>query len=65
LNNTELQLEVLKASLPYWYSDLTTANGLGYTDLESWQKTQQFMLDTKLLPGEVKVEDGFTNEFIK
>jgi NitT/TauT family transport system substrate-binding protein len=65
LNNPELQLEVLKASLPYWYSDLTTANGLGYTDLESWQQTQQFMLDTKLLPGEVTVEDGFTNEFIK
>jgi NitT/TauT family transport system substrate-binding protein len=65
LSNKDLQLEVLKASLPYWYSDLTTANGLGYTDLTSWQKTQQFMIDTKLLPGEVKVEDGFTNEFIK
>ena len=65
LSNKELQLEVLNASLPYWSSDKTTANGLGYTDLETWQKTAQFMFDTKLLPGEVKAEEGFTNEFIK
>jgi NitT/TauT family transport system substrate-binding protein len=65
LGDPDLQRLVLQESLPYWYSDQTTTEGLGYTDLETWQQTAELMLAAELLTGPVNVEDGFTNEFIK
>jgi NitT/TauT family transport system substrate-binding protein len=65
LGDPTLQRQVLQESLPYWYSDKTTAEGLGFTDAEVWVKTEQFMRDAALLPGSVDVTQAFTNEFIK
>ncbi|MCU0492825.1 MAG: ABC transporter substrate-binding protein [Chloroflexaceae bacterium] len=71
LGDPKLQRTVLQESLPYWQNDKTTANGLGYTDVESWTKTEQFMRETKQQTGEpllrqaVDVNTAFTNEFIK
>lgn len=65
LGDVELQRQVLLESLPYWSSDLTTANGLGYTDRELWVATEQFMREAQLLASPVEVDEAFTNEFIK
>lgn len=65
LGNVELQKQVLLASLPYWYSEATAAQGLGFTDEAIWTKTEQFMRDAELLAGPVDVTQAFTNEFIK
>lgn len=65
LGDPTLQRQVLQESLPYWYSDKTTAEGLGFTDGELWRATEQFMRDAGLLAGPVEVEQAFTNEFIK
>jgi NitT/TauT family transport system substrate-binding protein len=65
LGDPELQRQVLQESLPYWYSDKTTAEGLGFTDVDTWTKTEQFMRDAQLLSAPVDVAAAFTNEFIK
>ncbi|GAB4430836.1 MAG: ABC transporter substrate-binding protein [Chloroflexi bacterium OHK40] len=65
LGDPALQRQVLQESLPYWYSEWTTAEGLGFTDLAVWQATEQFMRDAQLLPDPVEVEAAFTNEFIR
>jgi NitT/TauT family transport system substrate-binding protein len=65
LGNPELQRQVLQESLPFWRSERTTSEGLGYTDVEVWRATEQFMRDTGLLAGAVEVEGAFTNEFIR
>jgi NitT/TauT family transport system substrate-binding protein len=65
LGDTGLQKQVLLASLPYWYSEATTAEGLGFTDEAIWTKTEQFMREAQLLAGPVDVRQAFTNEFIK
>lgn len=65
LGDVALQRQVLQESLPYWYSELTTAEGLGYTDAAVWTKTEQFMRDAALLAGPVDVGAAFTNDFIK
>lgn len=65
LGDPNLQRQVLQESLPYWYSEKTTTEGLGYTDVEIWRKTEEFMRASNILAGPVAVEEGFTNEFIK
>jgi NitT/TauT family transport system substrate-binding protein len=65
LGASELQRQVLQESLPYWYSDLTSSEGLGYSDPAAWAQTEEFMRETKLLSGPVDVDAAFTNEFIK
>lgn len=65
LGDVELQRQVLQESLPYWASERTAAEGLGYTDGALWGATEQFMRDAGLLAGPVEVEAAFTNEFIK
>ncbi|HMQ31755.1 MAG TPA: ABC transporter substrate-binding protein [Chloroflexaceae bacterium] len=64
LGDPTLQRQVLQESLPYWYSDKTTAEGLGYTDGELWVRTEEFMRAAGLLPGAVEVTEAFTNEFL-
>jgi NitT/TauT family transport system substrate-binding protein len=61
----QLQLKVLNATLPYWQSDMTAKQGLGYTDIASWQATHTFMRDSGLLKSDVDVTNAFTNEFLK
>ena len=65
LGDPTLQREVLQASLPYWYSEKTTSEGLGFTDVAVWTATEQFMRDAGLLAGPVDVSKAFTNQFIK
>jgi NitT/TauT family transport system substrate-binding protein len=65
LGDPKLQRKVLDATLPYWQSDMTKQNGLGYTDIKSWEATYTFLRDSKLLKTEVKVTDAFTNDFLK
>jgi len=65
LGDRELQRKVLEASLPYWQSEATAAQGLGFTDESVWARTEQFMRDAELLASPVDVAQAFTNEFIK
>jgi NitT/TauT family transport system substrate-binding protein len=61
----QLQRNVLDATIPYWQSDATAKQGLGYTDAQSWQATHTFMRDSGLLKTDVDVTKAFTNEFLK
>ena len=61
----QLQRKVLDATIPYWQSDKTGQQGLGYTDAASWQATHTFMRDSKLLKSDVDASKAFTNEFLK
>jgi NitT/TauT family transport system substrate-binding protein len=65
LGDVELQRQVLLESLPYWYSDLTSANGLGYTDAALWEASEAFMREAGLLSGPVDVNAAFTNAFLE
>ncbi|MEI6777423.1 MAG: ABC transporter substrate-binding protein [Chloroflexales bacterium] len=65
LGDPKLQRQVLQESLPFWQSDKTTSAGLGFTDVDVWTKTEQFMRDAKLLTNPVDVNSAFTNDFIK
>lgn len=65
LGDVELQRQVLLESLPYWYSEQTTANGLGYTDAALWIASEEFMRAAGLLSGPVDVNAAFTNEFVE
>jgi NitT/TauT family transport system substrate-binding protein len=64
LGDPALQRKVLDASLPFWQSDLTAANGLGYTDRELWVKTEEFMRSAGLLSAAVDVDAAFTNDLL-
>jgi NitT/TauT family transport system substrate-binding protein len=61
----DLQLKVLQATLPYWQSDATAKNGLGFSDSKNWDATHTFMRDSQLLKSDVDVTKAFTNEFLK
>jgi NitT/TauT family transport system substrate-binding protein len=61
----QLQRKVLQETLPYWQSDMTAKQGLGYTDSKSWEATHKFLRDSGLLKSDVDISKAFTNEFIK
>lgn len=61
----KLQRQVLQATLPYWQSDLTAKNGLGYTDSASWQATHTFLRASGLLKADVDLTKAFTNAYLK
>jgi len=61
----ELQRKVLQETLPYWQSDATAKEGLGFSDRKNWDATYTFMRDSQLLKSEVDLSKAFTNEFIK
>jgi NitT/TauT family transport system substrate-binding protein len=63
--DVELQKKVLAATTPFWQSDLTKQNGLGYTDAESWKATHTFLREAGLLKSDVAIDEAFTNEFLK
>lgn len=65
LGDAALQRQVLLESLPYWYSEKTNVEGLGYTDAALWEATEKFMREAGLLASPVEVRDAFTNEFIR
>ena len=61
----DLQRKVLQATLPYWQSDLTKQQGLGFSDSKSWEATHTFLRDSGLLKSDVDLSKAFTNDFIK
>jgi NitT/TauT family transport system substrate-binding protein len=61
----ELQRKVLQETLPYWQSDLTNQQGLGFSDIKSWEATHKFMRDSNLLKSDVDLSKAVTNEFLK
>jgi NitT/TauT family transport system substrate-binding protein len=61
----EFERAQLQETLPYWQSDQTQANGLGYTDPEVMAATHTFLRDSGLLQQDVDVSKAFTNEFLK
>ncbi|GAB4164464.1 MAG: ABC transporter substrate-binding protein [Roseiflexaceae bacterium] len=63
--DVELQKKVLEATIPFWQSDATKQNGLGFTNSENWQATYTFLRDTNLLKSEIDINQAFTNDFIK
>jgi hypothetical protein len=44
---------------------LTTKEGLGFTDVQSWQATHTFLRDSALLKSDLDLGQAFTNQFIK
>lgn len=63
--DSQLQRKVLQETLPYWQSEATATQGLGYTDSASWQATHTFMRDSGLLKRDVDLSAAFTNQFLK
>jgi NitT/TauT family transport system substrate-binding protein len=61
----DLQRKVLAETLPYWQSDATAKEGLGYSDSKSWEATYKFMRDSQLLKSEVDITKAFTNDLRK
>jgi NitT/TauT family transport system substrate-binding protein len=61
----QLQRKVLQETLPYWHSETTDKQGLGYSDMAQWQATHTFLRDSKLLKSDVDLSKAVTNEFIK
>jgi NitT/TauT family transport system substrate-binding protein len=61
----QLQRKVLQETLPYWQSDLTKQQGLGFSDIKSWEATHKFMRESGLLKSDVDLSKAFTNEFLK
>ena len=61
----KLQRTVLQETLPYWQSDLTKSQGLGFTDEASWKATHTFLRDSGLLKQDVDVSKAFSNGFLK
>lgn len=61
----QLQRTVLGETLPYWQSELTAQQGLGFTDEASWTATHTFLRDSGLLKQDVDVAKAFTNQFLK
>ena len=61
----DLQRKVLQATIPYWQSELTAKEGLGYTDVTSWEETHKFLRDSGLLKSDVDVSKAFTNDLRK
>ncbi|HWQ15329.1 MAG TPA: ABC transporter substrate-binding protein [Roseiflexaceae bacterium] len=61
----QLQRTVLQETLPYWQSEQTAEQGLGFTDEASWRATHTFLRDSGLLKQDVDISQAFTNHFIK
>jgi NitT/TauT family transport system substrate-binding protein len=56
---TWIQFQVLLETIKLW-----EANQLGYSDIESWQLTQDVLLSMGMMQDEIDVTAAFTNEFL-
>ncbi len=63
--NRESQLEVLNASIPLWQSDLSEANGAGYTDPKAWEETLTFLRRSGAIKNDVDLKAAYTNRFVE
>jgi NitT/TauT family transport system substrate-binding protein len=61
----KFQRTQLQETLPYWQSDVTKQQGLGYTDPDVMQKTYTFLRESELLKRDVDVTKAFSNAFLK
>jgi NitT/TauT family transport system substrate-binding protein len=57
--NEDVQRAVLEATLLYWEGEPP-----GQSDLATWERTAQVMLDAELLPEAVDAEAAFTNDYL-
>jgi len=56
--------EVLAESMKLWENEVTKAHGLGYSDLQSWQASQQLMFELGLIEKVTPVEKFVSFEFL-
>lgn len=56
------ELQKLKESLALWRSDMTTKNGLGFSDPQSWETTYRFLRDSNILQSDVELQQAYTND---
>ncbi len=56
---------MLETELADAHSPLTAAHGLGWQTAEQWQTLADSLLQYGALAGPVKVEEGFTNQFLE
>ncbi|MEJ7653875.1 MAG: ABC transporter substrate-binding protein, partial [Chloroflexia bacterium] len=61
----ELQLEVIRASIPLWQNEASKLNGSGYSDPEAWRSTLQFLRKSGAVTKDVDLEAAYTNEFVE
>ena len=54
-----VQFEVLLATIDLWDADR-----LGWSELESWQVTQEILQTMDFLPDDIDLEAAFTNQFV-
>lgn len=57
--DTEVQKQILAASIDLWQADLK-----GQSDLTAWKNTEKILLDMSLLKESLDVNQAFTNEFL-
>ncbi|KAB8141759.1 ABC transporter substrate-binding protein [Chloroflexia bacterium SDU3-3] len=60
-----LQRKVLAETINYWQSPATAREGLGYTDIASWQASSDFLRGRGMLTADVDLRKGFTNLYLK
>ncbi len=63
--NRESQLEVLNTSIPLWQSDVSDANGAGYTDPKAWEETLTFLRRSDAVKSDVDLKAAYTNRFVE
>ncbi|MBC8077499.1 MAG: ABC transporter substrate-binding protein, partial [Chloroflexales bacterium] len=61
----KFQRAQLQETLPYWQSDITKQQGLGYTSPDVMQQTHTFLRESALLKRDVDVTKAFSNAFLK
>jgi len=63
--NRDLQMEVLSASIPLWQSEVSEANGAGYTDPKAWEETLRFLRRSGAIRNDVDLKSAYTNRFVE
>lgn len=64
-DKAKVQQEVLKASIALWENEYTRKHGLGASDPEAWERSQEFMIREKLAPRRTPVQELMTNNFLE
>ncbi|MDQ3856077.1 MAG: ABC transporter substrate-binding protein [Chloroflexota bacterium] len=61
----ELQLDVIRASIPLWQSAASKQHGTGYSDPAAWTATLQFLRRSGAITKDVDLSGVYTNEFVE
>ncbi len=60
----EERIEVLMTSIELYSSDYTRANGLGFTDPESWERTLELLTSTGRVTTDLPTEAFYSNDYL-